>query len=581
MDYKEGDLHALLGLDIGYVNTRASYFEIIKEKFSLQARGSASSSLGYGLQPASGAGSAMKYLQSRSDVHILQPNGTLIWPFYETGLGVDRIAVTISAGPKLRTVLLGLSEEGSLRAGRALIQSQPLQLVGTFGLSALTDQSNLVDDLVALHPDIVILTGGENGGAEREMQQWIDVVRLVCNLLPGPSKPHVMYAGNVLLEEMVKRNLEAVSALTVLPNIRPYQGDRDLLPAMSALNRIIVNLWQEKLPGFKSLTARTKATVGTKSFSLERMVRFLSQTNKKNQKGVLALDLGGGSTVLAAGSNGRTGALSQPAWRDVENLINSDLVDDVYRWTAESVSREEVRQFLCNHALTPSFVPEDPLGSAMSQAYTRCRIRCANRQFAQNHPWYPYEPGKGLVGQFEPIIASGAVITTAVSPGQRLMTLVDGLQPWGVTTFVLDRYHIFPLLGVAGAFSPVLPVHILSSDIFENLGTVITAVSDQPEDTPILIIRVAMDNGKDYDVEINQGSLKRLVIPPEVHAELTLKPYNGTDIGFGGCGAGGRLKVPGGRMGVIVDARGRPLSLPADDEQRMAMLKRWSVILGS
>lgn len=581
MYYKEGELHALLGLDIGYVNTRASYFEIIKGKFQLHGFGSASSSLGFGHQPGSGAGAAMKNLQERSDVHILQPDGVLIWPFYDTGLGVDCIAVTISAGPELRTILLGLSEEGSLGVGRALVQSQPLDLVGTFGLTELTNEPNLVDALVALNPDIVILTGGENGGAEREVQRWIENLALVCNLRPGPSKLQVIYAGNVMLEQMVKRYLEPVSALTFLPNIRPYQGDTDLHPALSALNRIIINLWEEKLPGFRELKTRTKAFVGTKSFLLERMVRFLTQMNKKDQKGVLALDLGGGSTVLAAGSSGKTGVLCQPAWDNISNLVNDDLIDDVYQWTAESVTKEEVCQYLCNYSLTPSFVSEDPLGSAISLSFARSRIRQANRNFKQNYAWYPYVPGKGLIGQFEPIITSGAILTNAASAGQRLMALLDGLQPWGVTTFVLDRYHILPLLGVAGEFAPVLPVHILGSDVFENLGTVVTAVSDRPEDEPILMIKVAMDNGKDYDVEINQGSLKRLIIPPDVHAELTLEPNSRTDIGFGGHGVGGRLKVPGGSMGVIVDARGRPLHLPEDEEKRVALLKHWSVILGS
>jgi hypothetical protein len=34
-------------------------------------------------------------------------------------------------------------------------------------------------------------------------------------------------------------------------------------------------------------------------------------------------------------------------------------------------------------------------------------------------------------------------------------------------------------------------------------------------------------------------------------------------------------------MGVVIDARGRPLVLPEDDEIRIEMLKRWQLILGS
>ena len=234
----------------------------------------------------------------------------------------------------------------------------------------------------------------------------------------------------------------------------------------------------------------------------------------------------------------------------------------------------------CNHALSPSFAPEDNTGLAISQAFARYRLRLVSRQLSEYYPWYSYDPEKGLTGHFEPIIASGEILTRAPSMGQSMLMVLDGLQPWGVTTIVLDRYHILPLLGLIGAHEPVLPTHVLASDAFESLGTVVTAVAPVPEDTPVLNVEVKAENAKDYEVEILQGNLKRLVIPTGVTAELTLQPSKETDIGFGGPGIGGRLKVPGGSMGVVIDARGRPLRLPEEDGMRLEVLKRWQLILG-
>jgi hypothetical protein len=121
---------------------------------------------------------------------------------------------------------------------------------------------------------------------------------------------------------------------------------------------------------------------------------------------------------------------------------------------------------------------------------------------------------------------------------------------------------------------------VLASNLFESLGTVITAVADVPEEQSILNVGVKIEGGKDYDVEIGQGTLRRLVIPAGVTAELTLDPSRETDVGFGDRGVGGRLKVPGGSMGVVIDARGRPLRLPDDDHKRVEMLKHWLMILG-
>jgi len=579
MDH-QGVLHALLGLDIGFVNTRASYFGILEEKYRLQACGMASSSMGEGFQLGSGAGAAMQDLQSRSDVHILKPNGELIWPYYETGLGVDRIAVTISGGPELRTVLLGLTGEGSLKAGQALVESMPLKIIGSYNLTALADEADLVDALVTHRPDLVVLTGGENGGAEKYVKGWIDILKLVCRILPEEIKPDVLYAGNTFLEESVKRHLEPLANLSVVPNIRPAQQEMDLVPAQAAIEKIVINRWQKTIPGFKTLITRSKSIAGTKSFAFSRMIRYLGKANTKTHKGVLALDLGGGSTLVGAGLDEDSGVMVQPAWEGSPESLDEDMIDFVHQWTAATVTRDEVSEYLCNHALQPNFIPENSRGLAMSQAYARYRIKQASRRLAKNFAWFPYKQEKGLVGHFEPVIASGAILTLAPKAGQSMLMLIDGLEPWGVTTIVLDHHQILPMLGLIGTQEPVLPVHVLGSDAFESLGTVIVAVSDAPENEAILNVRVKTNNGKDYEVEILQGTLKRLVIPSDVTAELTLEPMLETDVGFGGFGVGGRLKVPGGSMGVVIDARGRPLRLPEDDEKRVAELKRWLVVLG-
>ena len=575
----QGALRALLGLDIGGINTRSSYFGIQGGKFKLQASGIASTSFGQGFQLGSGAGASMYDLQRRSDVHILKPNGELIWPYLDTGLGLDRIAVTISGGPRLRTVILGLTEKGSLQAGRTLAGSLPLTVIGVFGITDLLDQPAIIDTLSSLQPELIILTGGENGGAEKPIKEWIDILKLVCQLVPDEIKPNILFTGNALLESYVKRYLEPAANLVVVPNIQPDREEMDLVPGQAALDNIIINRWGEKIPGFKELISRTKAITGTSSFSMGRMVRYLTSVNEKTKKGVLACDLGGCSTTVAAGLPGETAVLNQPLWEGLSESPD-EMIKYVHRWTAADVTKEDIRTYLFNHSLTPQFVPEDETSLAISQAYGRYRLHQANKQLSMNYPWFPYKPEKGLLGHFEPIIASGAILTRSPSAGQSILLLIDGLQPWGVTTIVLDSHHILPLSGLVGSYEPILPTHVLASDAFHSLGTVVTAVSSAPDEVPVLNVSVKAENAKDYDVEIPQGTLKRLIIPAGITAELTLRPTRETDIGFGGPGKGGRLKVPGGSMGVIIDARGRPLQLPSENNARIELLERWQLVLG-
>jgi hypothetical protein len=51
-------------------------------------------------------------------------------------------------------------------------------------------------------------------------------------------------------------------------------------------------------------------------------------------------------------------------------------------------------------------------------------------------------------------------------------------------------------------------------------------------------------------------------------------------IALGGAVWGGKLKVQGGALGVVIDARGRPLRLPSDAGRRMELFKKWLWTLG-
>lgn len=583
---KQQPCFALLGLDIGSVNTRASFFGITEGKYRLQGCEIATTSLGHGLHLGAGAGEAMRLLQQQSNHAIMNPGGKLIMPVDRLGYGVDGVAVTTSAGPLLRTALLGLTQKGSLDAGSALVDSLPLKLMAAYGLADLGDEPAVIDALVQTLPEIIILTGGEDSGAECSVLRWVEVTRLVCQLLPASMRPVVVYAGNPLLEDIVRRRLELLSTLKVIPNLQPEFGEMDLIPAQSVLENEILQAWKTQIPSLAELHGLSKNMLGTKGFTLDRMVRYLSHPKHNpsagsQKSGVLAVDLGGGSTIISAGLDAQSGTVRlSPQLDGTFEGHNEKALLRVHQWTAAMVSLQEVNQYLGNQHLHPSLVPETVTELALSQALARVQLQQAVEKLSINHPWFPYASEKGVTGHFEPVIASGGILTQAPTPGQTMLMLLDGLQPWGVTTMVLDRHHILPLLGVIGALEPVLAVHVLESDAFENLGSVIVPVSDVSEGDTVLTVRVNTDSGKEYSVDIEQGTLRRLIIPAGVSAVLELEPNRRTDVGFGERGKGGRLKVTGGALGVVIDARGRPLQLPDDDEVRVELLRKWLWTLG-
>ena len=59
-----------------------------------------------------------------------------------------------------------------------------------------------------------------------------------------------------------------------------------------------------------------------------------------------------------------------------------------------------------------------------------------------------------------------------------------------------------------------------------------------------------------------------------------MRPARHFDVGLGQPGRGAVAEVEGGALGIIVDARGRPLRLPKDDVQRRELLQQWLSALG-
>jgi hypothetical protein len=62
---------------------------------------------------------------------------------------------------------------------------------------------------------------------------------------------------------------------------------------------------------------------------------------------------------------------------------------------------------------------------------------------------------------------------------------------------------------------------------------------------------------------------------------MTLRPEKGFDVGFGGRGKAGALRVAGGALGVIIDARGRPIELSKDPASRRELNQKWLFDIGA
>jgi hypothetical protein len=122
-------------------------------------------------------------------------------------------------------------------------------------------------------------------------------------------------------------------------------------------------------------------------------------------------------------------------------------------------------------------------------------------------------------------------------------------------------------------------VQILEGGVLLDLGWVIAPRGRTSGHHSPVRVKVDAEKQGHLNVEVEPGELMLVPLAPGEKAQLTLEPARGVDVGFGP-GQGKKLTVHGGVLGLVIDARGRPLVLPTGDEERRDSLRRWRWDMG-
>lgn len=577
----QGD--SLLAVNIGAATTRAVLFDIVEGEYRLLASASSPSTVEAPFHDVSeGVRNAVNAVQTVSGRTLLNADRQLITPSQPDGSGVDAFVSTLSAGPALKTAIVGLLDEVSLESALRLAEMTYSRVVDSVGLNNHRKADQQIDTLLRLQPDLVIITGGTDGGASRSVHKMLEPVGLASYLLPPEKRPVVLFAGNQKLDDEVKGLLSNVtSSLHFSPNVRPSLETEDLEPAARELAHMYLGVRQRQLKGLDVVASWSGGSVLPTAYAQDRMVRFLSQIYA-GSKGLLSVDIGASAAVVAAGFGQRSMLSVYPQFGLGENLpalLQYTTLEDILRWSSLDISTGVLRDYIYQKALYPSTIPATKEDQAISQAVTRQALYLAVQTAKRNFPRSVRIPRPGLLPSFEPILASGGALGDAPTAGQSLLLLLDAIQPTGLTTIILDKNGLLPLLGAAAARNSILPVQILESGAFQSLGTVVSVAASASYGTLVARARLTYDDGHEAQAEVKYGSLELMPLADGQSAKLTLQPSHGADLGFGS-GRSGAVRVSGGAMGVVIDGRGRPLVLPDDPVRRRELVKKWLWTVG-
>ena len=576
------DSDSVLAVDVGSCTTRATLFDVVEGSYRFIAVGqSPTTAIAPFKDVSEGIVRAIENLQETTGRLFLSSDRNLVIP-PQDGVGIDSFVATISAGPAIKTVIVGLVNDVSLQSVNRLAGSTYARVVESIGVNDPRKPEEQIDSILHLEPDLILIAGGTNNGATRSVQENIDIVGLACFLIPGENRPSVLFAGNQAVARDVTDSLSSLtSSLIISPNLRPSVDVEDLQPASRELANAFIHIRRNKLGGVEKLNSWSSGNLLPTAFAQGRMIRFMSQAYKSNN-GILGVDIGASATTIAAGFQGELTLGVYPQFGLGENL--SDLLrytslDYILRWLPLDTPTNYLRDYLYQKSTYPESLPVTVQDMAIEQSIIRQVLRLAIVTANKEIPTNFHRPSSGSLPYFEPILVGGSAITNAATIGQGLLMILDGIQPVGTTTIILDQNHLLPGIGAAAGTNPILPVQILESGAFMGLASLVAPLSNARLGTPILRGRLVTKDGTEIKFEINQGALDVLPLPGGQFGKLLLEPLHRSDVGFGP-GRSGEIQVSGTQMGVVIDARGRPIQLPKENGRRHELFRKWIWTLG-
>lgn len=564
---------SMLAVEIGTIHTRALMFDLVDGQYRFLGASRVPSTHGAPYYDISeGIYQALLQLQAVTARTFLE-NSRLIIPGQDDGTGIDSLVLTYTAGPPLRVAVLGLLEDVSLESARRLATSTQSLLVEAIGLNDPRPHEAQVDALLKSQPDLIILAGGTEKGATRSVAKLTELVSMVLGLTPSDRLPEILYVGNVGMQKHVVEALNRFGDVELAPNVRPTIDHEVLAPAQEKLSETVTRIRNRNVGGLQAYSSITSAAPMPSSQAFSRLVRYLSQINNP-QKPVLGIDLGASYTNLAAAKEGKLELSVYPVGlgAGLEKALEKSQVRDIARWLPIAIPDDQVRDYLWQKTLFPGSIPASAETLAIEQAAVRQILSLAIKTHRSRY--------QTALQSYDPVIVSGASLTQA-SPAQALLMLLDGLQPVGTTTFVMDPYGLAPALGAAAEVNTILPVQVIESNALINLGTVISPNSNLRYGTVIMNVHVEYESGQEDSQEIRQGSLYQLPVEPGKTARIHLDPVRAVEIDPLQSASTRSFKVIGGLCGLVIDARGRPLNLPGDARRRQELLQKWALTLGA
>jgi len=598
-------IESILAADIGSTLTHVCLLERVEGVYRFVAHAEMPTTLGGSENDVTiGLRQAIQRLEQVAQRDLLAGE-ELIIPEDEAGKGVDGFLATSSAAPPLECVLVGLTEDLSLESARRACMASQASVAEAIpiGVRGRRWDSETVSALREMPPDVVVLVGGIDAGPIVPLESAARILATIYQDVSARDRSLCIFAGNQEARRSVASVLSPVLEVRVVDNVRPSVGTESLGELQRELAETYARVKLAALPGYRRL-ARWSAPLAQRglvpredngaqrpsaaplpspailptSEGLSATLRFIARRDGLT-RGVLGADVGGTTTYIGAARSEiyqwATNASLGTSY-GIDEVLEYSGLDNIERWLPVAMGREEIVSRLENARLRPYGVPQTMEDLLLTQALIRQALLLAMRRMRRQY-WLPLDtrPEDDITPGFDLIAVRGGAIAHTPQDGLIALTILDAVQPTGLTRLVIDWASIWPQLGALARYAPLAAAQVLERDSFRELGTVVAPVGVTREGERALDLDIVRPDGASERVEIPGGTIRRFPLALSESVTIEVRPARHLDIGLGRKGVGGKAIVRGGNLGLIVDTRGRPLGLPQDKQLGRAKMQEW------
>jgi uncharacterized protein (TIGR01319 family) len=585
------EIRTILATDCGSTTTKAILIEWTGDEYRLTYRGEAPTTVEAPFDDVTvGVRNAVSELEELSGRKLLKEDG-LIVPAAGPNEGVDLYLSTSSAGGGLQMMVAGVVKAMSAESAERAALGAGAIVIDVVAVDDGRKEYQKVERIRQVRPDMLLMSGGTDGGTVTHL------VELAEMLVSADPKPRlgvglnipVIYAGNKDAVGAVEKTLAHKVDLHVVDNLRPTMDRENLLPAREAIHDLFLDHVMQQAPGYGKLMTWTSRGIMATPNAVGEIIRTIA---KQRAIDVLAVDIGGATTDVFSvfgETYNRTVSANLGMSYSICNVMTEAGIPNIMRWIPFPITEEELRNRLRNKMIRPTTVPQTLEDLYVEQAVSREALRLAfehHKSLARGLKGTQQsrtigdaltqgDTGQTLVNLMglDMIVGSGGVLSHAPLRAQSALMMMDAYGPEGVTTLAVDSIFMMPQLGVLSTVLPEAATHVFERDCLILLGSCIApAGTGRPGEE---LFRVEW-NGR---VEtVRTGEIKVLPLGLDERAEVEVTPARGLDMGAGR-GKSVRTSVEGGVVGLILDGRGRPFTVPDDPTARIRLLQEWMTAL--